>query len=77
MYVLGATAVLFGLAAAFGLFNHHVLRLPFTIGLLVSGLSASLVMLGVDALVPSLGLASVARAVVQEVDFANAILTAC
>lgn len=34
-------------------------------------------MLGVDALVPSLGLASVARAVVHEVDFANAILTAC
>ncbi len=74
MYVLDATATLFVLAAIFGLFNHHVLRLPFTIGLLVSGLAASLAMLIVDALVPGLGLASATREAVQSIDFANAIL---
>lgn len=74
MFVLEATTVLWVLAAAFGLLNHHVLKLPFTIGLLVSGLTASLAMLGMDALVPSLGLADEARAAVLEIDFADAVL---
>lgn len=74
MYVLDASAVLFGLAAAFGLFNYHVLRLPFTIGLLASGLCASLVMLAVDAALPELGLAESTRGAIREIDFANAIL---
>jgi len=74
VYVLDATAVLFGLAAAFGLFNHHVLKLPFTIGLLASGLAASLVMLGVDAVLPGMGLADATREAVGQIDFANAIL---
>ncbi len=74
MFVLEATTVLWVLAAAFGLLNHHVLKLPFTIGLLVSGLTASLAMLGMDALVPSLGLADEARTAVLEIDFADAVL---
>ena len=31
MFLLDASAILVGLAAVFGLFNHHVLKLPFTI----------------------------------------------
>ena len=74
VYVLDASAVLFVLAAAFGLFNHHVLRLPFTIGLLASGLLASLAMLAVDALIPGFGLAAATREAIQQIDFANVIL---
>jgi len=62
-------AILVLLAAGFGLFNHHVLRLPFTIGLTVSGLVASGGVLLLDALVPQLGLGSGVRAAVEGIDF--------
>ena len=39
-------AVLLVLTAAFGWFNHRFLRLPQTIGLLVMGLAASLLLWG-------------------------------
>ena len=42
MSLLDAAALLLALAAALGLFNHHVLKLPFAIGLLISSLLASL-----------------------------------
>lgn len=74
MFILEAGTVLLGLASLFGLLNHHVLKLPFTIGLLVSGLTASLMMLTVDALFPSLNLAADARAAVTQVDFAETVL---
>lgn len=75
MFLLDATAILVTLAAVFGLFNHHVLKLPFTIGLLVSGLLASFGVLLVDALVPELALAETVRAVVLQVDFSAAVLS--
>lgn len=62
-------AILVLLAAGFGLFNHHVLRLPFTIGLTVSGLVASGGVLLLDALMPHLGLGSEVRAAVEGIDF--------
>ena len=74
MYVLDATAVLMVLAALFGLLNYHFLKLPFTIGLMASGLVASLAMLAFDALVPGLGLAEATREAIRSIDFANAIL---
>jgi len=75
MYLLDAGAILLALAALFGLFNHHVLKLPFTIGLLVSGLLASFGVLAVDLVFPSLELAATIRAAVLEVDFAEAVLS--
>lgn len=74
MYVLDATAVLMVLAAIFGLVNYHFLKLPFTIGLMASGLVASLTMLLVDAMIPGLGLAEATREAIRSIDFANAIL---
>ena len=75
MFLLDATAILVTLAAVFGLFNHHVLKLPFTIGLLVSGLLASFGVLLVDAVWPELALAETVRAVVLQVDFSAAVLS--
>ena len=74
MSLLDAAALLLTLAAAFGLFNHHFLKLPFAIGLLVSGLLASLGVLAFDAVVPSWNLAGRVRSVVVQIDFADTVL---
>ncbi len=75
MFLLDAAAILIGLAALFGLFNHHVLKLPFAIGLMVSGLLASLGVLGIDFVFPGLGLAGAVRGAVLQVDFSAALLS--
>lgn len=75
MFVLDAIAVLLLLAAVFGLLNHHFLRLPFTIGMLLAGLLGSVGVLVVDHFWPALQLASTVRAAVLEVDFASAVLS--
>ncbi|MDA0374721.1 MAG: sodium:proton antiporter [Planctomycetota bacterium] len=74
MFVLDAAAVLLVLAAVFGLLNHHVFRLPFAIGMLVSGLLASIGVLVVDPLLPEVHLAESVRGAVLQVDFADAVL---
>ncbi len=75
MFLLDSAAILLVLAALFGLLNHHVLKLPFAIGMLLSGLLASFGVLGLDALLPSLELAATLRAAVLEMDFAAAVLS--
>lgn len=75
MFLLDAAAVLVGLAALLGLFNHHVLKLPFAIGLMVSGLLASVGVLAVDQIWPSLELAAAVRGAVLQVDFSVALLS--
>jgi CPA1 family monovalent cation:H+ antiporter len=75
MFLLDAAAILLVLAAAFGLLNHHVFKLPFAIGLLLSGLLASIGVLALDAVVPSFELAATIRAAVLQVDFASAVLS--
>ncbi len=62
-------AILVVLTAVFAALNHHLLRLPATIGLLVVALAASLATLGIDALVPGLGIAEMIRAQVEAIDF--------
>lgn len=72
--LLDTIAILTVLAAAFGLFNHHVLRLPFTIGLMLSALVASLGVLALDALAPHLGIGPATRALIAEIDFTKALM---
>ena len=67
-------AILLVLAAFFGYLNHRFLRLPFTIGLMLSGLVASLAVLLVDALVPSLGLGESVRGVLGRIDFHETLM---
>lgn len=75
MALLDAAAVLLVLAAAFGFLNHHLLKLPFAIGLLVSGLLASFCVLALDALVPSWEVGAQVRAMVLEINFADTVLS--
>jgi monovalent cation:H+ antiporter, CPA1 family len=74
MHLFDAAAVLLVLAAFFGFVNHHLFRLPFTIGLLISGLLASLCVIAVDAVVPAWDLAPTVREAVLSIDFADAVL---
>ncbi|GHD57101.1 sodium:proton antiporter [Thalassobaculum fulvum] len=62
-------AILVVLTAAFAALNHHLLRLPASIGLLVVALAASLATMGIDALVPGLGIAGMIRSQVEAIDF--------
>lgn len=74
MFLLDAAAILLCLAALLGLVNHHLLKLPFAIGILVSGLLASIAVLVIDGFVPSFALADTVRAAVLQVDFSEAVL---
>ncbi|MBL8722443.1 MAG: sodium:proton antiporter [Planctomycetes bacterium] len=75
MFLLDALAILLCLAAVFGVVNHHFVKLPFTIGLLLAGLLGSIGVLVLDHLVPSLDLARTVRGAVLQVDFAESVLS--
>ncbi len=74
MQALNLAATLVCLAAAFGVLNHFVLRLPSTIGLVVIALVTSLVLIGIDAVFPGFQIDDIVRAQVLEIDFAEALL---
>jgi len=74
MSFLQITSFLIVLAGVFGTINYFILRLPSAIGILVVALLASFGALGVDWLVPSLGLAEALRTWVQEIEFSDALL---
>jgi CPA1 family monovalent cation:H+ antiporter len=67
-------AILLMLAAAFGLLNHHLVKLPVAIGLMVASLAASLVVMGVDVAVPALGLGEMVREGMMRIDFTETLL---
>lgn len=74
MNMLNVAATLVCLAAAFGVLNHFLLRLPSTIGLVVIGLAASLGLIGIDAVIPGFDLDDIVRRQVLGIDFAGALL---
>ncbi|MGF1454615.1 MAG: cation:proton antiporter [Alphaproteobacteria bacterium] len=74
MSVLDIVALLIVFAALFGTLNHFFLRLPSTIGITVVALLASLLVIGVDWVVPPLDLAATARGFVLDIDFSEALL---
>ena len=67
-------AVLLVLTAAFGWINHRIVRLPHTIGLLVMGLGASLVLIGVELAFPSVLLYEDLAGIIRQVDFQATVL---
>ena len=74
MDILQVTSLLIVLAGAFGAVNYLVLRLPVSIGILIVALAASLSLLALDFVVPSLGVADSARGLVEGIDFTHALL---
>jgi len=67
--------ILIVLAAAFGAVNHRTLRLPFSIALIIGGLLASLLVLGLDAVLPQWGMGDALRELVlEDIDFTEALM---
>ncbi|WP_425071855.1 cation:proton antiporter [Sagittula sp. S175] len=74
MNLLQIASFLIVLAATFGVINYFVLKLPSAIGILVVALATSMGMLALDALIPTFTLADDLRALVQGIDFSDALL---
>lgn len=62
-------ALLLAFSAFFGWFNHVVIKLPHTIGLLVMALVASILLLVIDYFFPTLGVTQTMQAVIGQIDF--------
>ena len=74
MTFLQIASLLIVLAGAFGAINYLFLKLPSAIGIFVVALLASFAVLGLDLLVPSLGIADTARVIVTDLHFSDALL---
>jgi len=72
--VFEIAALLVTLSALFGWINLRFLRLPHTIGLLAMALSASLLLLLLQKIVPGLEVAPALRGVLEEIDFYSALM---
>ncbi|HEB79875.1 MAG TPA: sodium:proton antiporter [Rhodospirillales bacterium] len=67
-------AVVLALAAAFGYVNHRWLGMPQSIGLVVIALVASLAVIGLDALFPTLGFQNAVRGALARIDFQETLM---
>ena len=72
--ILELIALLLVATSVFGLLNHHLFKLPHTIGLVISSLCASGVILLVHSLIPEWGLAEGARGILSQIDFSKTLL---
>ncbi len=67
-------AGLLTLTAVFAWLNHRLLRLPANIGLLVMGLSASLLLIGIEFLLPKTSLYGALVSTLRQIDFYQAVM---
>jgi len=74
MHALHLATALVCLAAAFGVLNYFLLRLPQAIGMVVIALASSLVLMLVDLLVPGFGIDDIVRREILGIDFSEALL---
>ena len=74
MNILQIASLLIVLAGAFGTINYFFLKLPPAIGILVVALLASFGVMLLDLVFPGLGVATMVRATVLEIEFSDALL---
>jgi CPA1 family monovalent cation:H+ antiporter len=67
-------AILLVLTAAFGWINHRFIRLPHSIGLLVMGLGASLLLIGIELAVPDVLVYEDLAGIIRQIDFQATVL---
>jgi len=67
-------AILLTLTSAFAWFNHRLLRLPANIGLLVMGLAASLLLVGLEFLFPDTAIHGELTRIIAQIDFYEAVM---
>ena len=69
-----AAAILIVLAAALGYVNHRFLRLPSSVGLTVTGAVASLLVVGIDQILPASRLSPRVVSFLGEIDFQGTLM---
>jgi CPA1 family monovalent cation:H+ antiporter len=74
MGLLDIIALLFTLSAIIGYINHRYLHLPHAIGLMIIALSASLVLIVVDLLIPGFGVDDAVIKALTSIDFPGILL---
>ncbi|EFG83186.1 putative Na(+)/H(+) antiporter [Novacetimonas hansenii ATCC 23769] len=74
MDTISLLALLLTLSAGFSILNHHTLRLPVTIGVLVFSLLASLLLMILNLLIPSYDLQALPRSVLGAVNLPTSLL---
>jgi CPA1 family monovalent cation:H+ antiporter len=74
MPALQLAAALVCLAAAFGVLNHFLLKLPQSIGMVVIALATSLALMLIDLVVPGFGIDDIVRRQILGIDFSEALL---
>jgi monovalent cation:H+ antiporter, CPA1 family len=74
MSVFTIAAILVGLSALFGYINHRILHLPHTIGLVVIALAASLSIIGLDLINPTLHIGKDITGVLRQIDFNETLM---
>ena len=67
-------ALLLGLSAIFSWLNKVSIKLPHTIGLLLIALIASMVLLGMELMFPSLGLTDALQGAINQIDFNETLM---
>ena len=74
MSIFEIGAFLIGLSAVFGYLNHKFLRLPHTIGLVMIALAASLAIIAMEVLSPSISILHIVTGVLQQIDFHETVM---
>ena len=74
MSIFEIGAFLIGLSALFGLINHHFVRAPHTIGLVLIALAASMALLLVESLVPAANVDTLIVGVLGRIDFHETLM---
>ena len=72
--LFAATGIVITLAAVFGYINYRFLRLPHTIGLVIIALLASLGVMAIDAIIPTLGIGDGVRGFITGIDFHDILM---
>lgn len=71
---LQIASLLIVMAGIFGSINYLVFKLPSAIGIMIVALLASIAVMGVDAIYPSLGMRDTVRAFVLDLEFSTSLL---
>jgi len=72
--LFAAAGIVITLAAVFGYINYRFLRLPHTIGLVIIALLASLGVMAIDAIIPTLGIGDGVRGFITGIDFHDILM---
>ena len=74
MTIFEIGAFLIGLSAVFGYINHQVLHLPHTIGLVMIALAASLSIILIELISPSVHISNIVTGILHQIDFHETVM---